>query len=36
VPSTPASFAMFAATAAGVRIGARVSTPTSDQVPLEM
>ena len=36
VPSTPPSFVKSAARLASVRIGAADSTPTSDQVPLEM
>ncbi len=35
-PSTPPSFVNDAASASGVAIGAGVSMPTSDHVPLEM
>ena len=36
VPATPASLVKLSAIAAGVRIGAVVSIPIRDQVPLEM
>ena len=36
VPSTPPSLVKFACRLASVRIGAAVSTPTSDHVPDEM